>query len=391
MHPTTTLVLTCADMQLYAGLVQLRPKNDGKGLMTSAFQDEVRGLGFPMTAEELTEVNQYRATHGREPLSESPGTRHLDYGVNKEGYWNFDCIEKHVIDMLDCLHVLYVNINTVHRNGRCVRYGALRPRTSMIMLTCLCSVHTLRYSGCQIMLELDHSAGHGRYLTDGLRTGQLNSSWGGKQPKMRDGRGTLLTTDDVGDGEYIVGETDYRVYAGHVQSCQFEEGGVMPYNFYSSDGTFAEPPPKYDVSEVRAVEEKQKDGSTRRVRKLVVTTEGYIGKPKGMRQICKERGLYKSSMNKQALQDALNGCHDFKTEPSALQKRLLDDGHILLMSPKAHPELAGVGIEYMWGFCKMVYRRSNDCVSKHFRANVIASLTGWCYLYAIFFPLFFFR
>ena len=35
-------------------------------------------------------------------------------------------------------------------------------------------------------------------------------------------------------------------------------------------------------------------------------------------------------------------------------------GHILQMSPKCHPELAGHGIEYAWGAAKLRFRRDND-------------------------------
>jgi hypothetical protein len=49
-------------------------------------------------------------------------------------------------------------------------------------------------------------------------------------------------------------------------------------------------------------------------------------------------------------------------------------GHILLMSPRCHPELAGQGIEYCWGAAKLFYRRHNDCKTAHMHANVVASL-----------------
>jgi hypothetical protein len=43
------------------------------------------------------------------------------------------------------------------------------------------------------------------------------------------------------------------------------------------------------------------------------------------------------------------------------------------MSPKGHPEIAGLGIEYSWGKSKMEYRRLNDCVPKHMHANILES------------------
>ena len=44
------------------------------------------------------------------------------------------------------------------------------------------------------------------------------------------------------------------------------------------------------------------------------------------------------------------------------------------MTPKAHCELAGVGIEYCWGYSKFVFRKINDCVSVNLENNVTASL-----------------
>ena len=50
-------------------------------------------------------------------------------------------------------------------------------------------------------------------------------------------------------------------------------------------------------------------------------------------------------------------------------------GHILISSPKYHPELAGVGIEYSWGKAKLEFRRNiNDCVPTHLRENVKKAL-----------------
>lgn len=45
----------------------------------------------------------------------------------------------------------------------------------------------------------------------------------------------------------------------------------------------------------------------------------------------------------------LDSLPDFKNEKTALQSLVESRGHILLVSPKYHPEVAGNGIEYMWG------------------------------------------
>ena len=50
---------------------------------------------------------------------------------------------------------------------------------------------------------------------------------------------------------------------------------------------------------------------------------------------------------------------DFVGEVSALASLWIDRGHHLISSPVCHPELAGDGIEYVWGFMKRYYRTHN--------------------------------
>ena len=45
------------------------------------------------------------------------------------------------------------------------------------------------------------------------------------------------------------------------------------------------------------------------------------------------------------------------------------------MSPKCHPELAGVGVEYSLGKSKMHFRRHSDHVGKHLHKNIIESMS----------------
>jgi hypothetical protein len=66
-------------------------------------------------------------------------------------------------------------------------------------------------------------------------------------------------------------------------------------------------------------------------------------------------------------------CTDYVEEWSAFKKLVHDRGHILRTSPKGHPELAGVGIEYGWGGSKLVFRRTNDCVAKNLHSNIVRS------------------
>ena len=83
----------------------MRKKSSGVGEMVSAFTDEVRGLGIPLTDEELAKVNAWRLNRSdggdKSPLKKSPGIEYLKYGKGKEGYWRYDDIEKQNIMLID--------------------------------------------------------------------------------------------------------------------------------------------------------------------------------------------------------------------------------------------------------------------------------------------------
>ena len=53
-------------------------------------------------------------------------------------------------------------------------------------------------------------------------------------------------------------------------------------------------------------------------------------------------------------------CQDFLNEPTAMAELSQLLGHEQEKTPKKHPELAGEGVEYMWGKSKMTYRHNNN-------------------------------
>lgn len=58
-------------------------------------------------------------------------------------------------------------------------------------------------------------------------------------------------------------------------------------------------------------------------------------------------------------------------EIGALDYQIRSRGHLLLLSPKCHPELAGMGIEYSWGKIKVFFRSNfNNEKAKELKANV---------------------
>lgn len=321
------------------GVRGLRRKTEGQGEMVSAFQDEIRGFGFPLTESELVKINAFRQRVGRPALKTSPGLRFLVHGKNKEGFWGFKEFEEQTVDVMDCFDVLYPEL--------------------------------------QLIVEVDHSAGHAKFREDGLHVGHMNVKYGGKQKILRD---TLMTEGCVGSGEAkmylndgkwstqsVVGVTertvDLKLGVGDTQCMIFEEGA---------------PPPFYACEALPATNKMRETQPG----KTMVAHEAYVGKAKGMRQVLWERGLYVDGMSanpkaeKEKRMDlVLSDLPDFKHEKTALQHTVESRGHILLLSPKYHPEVAGVGIEYSWGMSKLKFRRDiNDEVPKHLHDNIVASM-----------------
>lgn len=174
----------------------LREKTEGPGIMVSGFQDEIRGFGFAMTEAELLCVNTFRATQKRKPIEASPGLRYLDYGKNKEGYWNFDMFDVQCVDIMDCFEVLY-------------------PQRQLVM-------------------EVDHSAGHAKYREDGLYVGNINVKWGGA--KGGGMRNTKVTESCLGPHDALM------IRNGKAYDCRLKPGDVQRFTFQPGD-----PPPFYEL------------------------------------------------------------------------------------------------------------------------------------------------
>ena len=116
--------------------------------------------------------------------------------------------------------------------------------------------------------------------------------------------------------------------------------------------------------------------------------QGWVGKAKGKLQIAFERGLldptkdyrwYSEKGQKDAhgniiegtsLDNAIQSLRDFREEKTLLQIRAEEMGVEIVRSPKCHPEIAGEGIEYVWGVSKNEYRR-HPLVEKKGRDNFI--------------------
>ena len=100
----------------------IRPKDDGHGIMISAFQSREFGFGLDVTEADLKEVNRrregfrYRDTQAaletrkseyKAPLTTSPFVREFEYGQNADGYWTYQHMVLQLEDCVDVLNVKY--------------------------------------------------------------------------------------------------------------------------------------------------------------------------------------------------------------------------------------------------------------------------------------------
>ena len=341
------------------GVGNLHKKSLGAGVMVSAIQSEHDGFGMPMTEDQLRDYNADRVARDLAPITCSPGICYLVYGKNKDGYWDWSKFKDQVVDILDCFDWL-------HRDD---------PK--------------------QMVLLCDWSAGHAKHREGGLNATAASVGYGGVQPAMRD---STVTTGCLGDarvkrkvklpgGGTAWVEQNRVLQDGSVQSMQYRPS--TPDDPIPSDGPPFDAPdapvkdfiPENHPSKMKYVRPKKGQPAPPRV-EVANIVEGYAGKPKGLKQILWERGLWKEGMTKTHVNPALNmekvlaSCPDFVAETGALQELVESKGHILLMSPKYHPEIAGAGIEYSWGQWKRMFKQwINDHKPKNHEANVKRALS----------------
>ena len=162
--------------------------------------------------------------------------------------------------------------------------------------------------GKQLAIEVDHSAGHAKFLPDGLHVSNMNVKYGGKPKVVRDSE---MTEGCLGPGEakmYLNGDQRSTQFDPELTTqevdLKLKLGEVQSMSFGPSD-----PPPFYDL----AAPPKDKKIVKRGKREL---KEGYVGKAKGMKQVLWERGWYVDGMSsvstdpKQNIEMVLGGLPD---------------------------------------------------------------------------------
>jgi hypothetical protein len=199
------------------GTRALLPKDEGQGVMISAFVSREFGFGMTMTPDQLDKVNRQRSRGKRRFYSEenaaisksgtkikpiltrSPFVQTFDYGNNNDDYWTYDCMVMQMEDCIDCLQILY--------------------------------------SSFDICFLFDHSNGHDQLQPDGLNSKRINKNFGGKQPTMQSS--VIRTKDYLGPFH----SDQYKLQVGDTQSMTFSHDNPGPFYLLPADRDKR----KYDV------------------------------------------------------------------------------------------------------------------------------------------------
>jgi hypothetical protein len=389
----------------------LRPKNPGRGVMVSAFVCEQRGFGIHVSEDEWKRVlpiyNTFHQQHRWLKVSEPVGDGHtrqlglllFDYGGNKikddnsgdddlkSGYWNCAKFGVQCDFINQCFNVLHGDTH-------------------------------------QLMAQIDRSSGHMAKGKDALSASNIGMKDGGLEKGVAK-QGLRDTVVDPADfGAWLTGEqqhpgmidVDNPVQYGHYPPPGVDDrnDSVGPhYDNATSEFTVAIPPEwtpgttiqfKHHATAplyVCGVPAGSKVGDLVTININTPGLEWWRGMRKGKAQLLYETGWvdpaetapgkdwmnnwgsYKptpeeqrtgrrSKDGKRNAEMHLEGRKDFQNEKTVIEKLFIRHGNYVVASPKYHPEVAGLGIEYGWGKGKWCY--VNDLQSKHLERNVLIAL-----------------
>jgi hypothetical protein len=342
------------------GEVPLRPKDLGTSRHLSAVCSRQFGWNPKINHVQLDEINLNR--RGRKYLAEEQAT--LVYGsadkgdltveegsfywsmrpgANNDGYWNLAHFVIQLENIMDVCDVLYPHL--------------------------------------QHVISLDHSNNHGGKRVGGLDANVLNVTYGGSQLVFDSTK--LVHKNCFGNhppqhrNQLAIGETQFYSFRDGDDGpfwLTAEERESSKYDVHTGVGKRRKRTKKELLSALReaaAVLPQDVDKKTaatirtfadRNGIPITETSEKVVGgwvnkKPKGLLQLCRERRLIevdckKGNYTKADLKNRLMNCQDFKTELTLVEWVARKRGWQVLFSPKAHPEIAGVGIEYVWAVAK---------------------------------------
>ena len=390
---------------------RLRPKNPGKGVMVSAFVSEEadRGFGIHVSQEEWDKVEPiYNKVKEQHPWFNLPdqlpngnkqigvalffhGKAHALEGAEddptKTGWWNCEKFKIQCQFLIECFNKLY--------------------DTSKYQLL----VQVDRSSG-HMSKGVDTLNTSSLNMTDGgLCKGKL-------RPAIRD---TTVAREDLGPhypkGENAKAEArrlgmidpetlrQYGKYPDENDTTRYDNIGPK----YGNDAVLVEVPDNVDAThEAKKVSVKLIKSSHSYIfeytvpvgtkpKAEILVSDWWYGMRKGKMQLLWETGWInpadkdehgqptpdgrtqwlndwgaKYTPTEEQLEKAqkptkrgmkhiatarLNKRKDFQEERTVIEKLFNEHGHLVVASPRYHPDMAGLGIEYCWGKAKWCFRR----------------------------------
>ena len=420
------------------------PKDSGHGLMLSPIKSRMLGFGYIPTNVEIDRINAYRREEGNRMYMEESGVASflgsyekpdLEYGSSpfmvefeygsgssKSGYWSVERMAQQIMDSIDAITVLLPGVKPIflvdHSCGHDRRkddalwvgsmnvgYGGKQPRMRVsenLDQTCVCEFNpTVEVGGNQSMVfpEADvataedgpywmHVSERARWMRD-IR-GRIKKRTTMKVPQMRtaleaQGLSTAGTARILKDRlkanglPTVIYEIENNT-TSEVDLTKDELAAQLRQNSLNDQGT---------VEQLRArCTAHVPSLPTRKTIPDII--EGWAGKPKGKRQVCRERGMIDLSREhlyseKGHVNDSgdidestsydclLNRCSDFRNELTLLQYIAEECGAEVDRSPICHPEVAGEGVEY--DFCKAKqYHRKLPVEERKGKDNFIQSV-----------------
>jgi hypothetical protein len=200
------------------GSCGLIPKDEGLGVMLSAFVSREFGFGMKLSQEELIIVNRFRACQENKlykdtaaandklgsdlkaELTESPFVKEFEYGASDsaKGYWCYEWMHLQLEDCVDVIQALYLQFDFV--------------------------------------FMVNHSCGHDRKRPDGLSANEIRKGFGGAQAKMRSTK--ILHEEQLGSYDRLlaVNDTQIMVFDGTGQGpCWLTEADRILKKFDRED------------------------------------------------------------------------------------------------------------------------------------------------------------
>ena len=305
----------------------------------------------------------------RQPLTYDPLLRFFDYGKHRKGYWDGDHA---VVQMEDCID--YVTAACPDDDNP---------------LEC-------KYN---LVFEVDHSQAHAKQLPNGLYPKNFNHGFGGKKPvvrptKIKEADGYLGTFDHPGKLKPGDVELHYFLPTDPPPRCN---PTAPPYDVAQPGKTETTPVLLADLQKQLRDRGLNSDGRLPDVQARckaadppIPTTvtvpkvkEGWVGKPIGLVELLWRRGFIDPTSRrnppmKTCLEMAAK-LKDFKSELPWMCHVMAKLGARVVFTPKAHCELAGRGVEYIFGCSKVFFRQANakldnDKRVNQLEANIRASL-----------------